>query len=259
MFTRRHCITALLAGATAHAARSVKVEKVFDSPGTGPNGMQATADGLWILDQQDNHAYLVSPNDGKVLRKLQTECDRGSGLAFDGEFLWLDSTYNCRILKIDAKTGKTLGNFPCPGSGPVKWPNARAAVKEKPDPVSGLYRPTAITGGHGMEWQNGKLWVAVPPSQQLYRIDTANGKFMVDFMFRTPGDRPHGLGWEGNNLWLADSNMQAFHKLDTANGKVLDTIQLAKGDPTPHGMTIWNGAMWFCDADTRAVCRISLR
>jgi streptogramin lyase len=257
MLTRRQCLTGLVATSVA-AARSAKVEKVFDSPGTGPNGMQATADGLWILDQQDNRAYLVSPRDGKVLRKLDTECDRGSGLAFDGEFLWLDSTYNCRILKIDAKTGKTLGTFPCPGSGPVKWPNARAAKPEIPNPVSGLYRPTSITGGHGMEWRNGKLWVAVPPSQQLYRIDPAN-KFMVDFMFRTPGDRPHGLGWQGNHLWLADSNLKAFHKLDTATGKVLDTIQLEAKDPTPHGMTIWDGGMWFCDADTRAVCRISLQ
>ena len=133
MITRRSCLGMFASGAAARgASRSVKVEKVFDSPGTGPNGMQATSEGLWILDQQDNRAYLVSPADGKVLRKLDTECDRGSGLTFDGESLWLDSTYNCRILKIDAKTGKTLGNFPCPGSGPVKWPNARSAKPEKP-------------------------------------------------------------------------------------------------------------------------------
>ena len=30
------------------------IEKVFDSPGPQPNGMQATEDGLWILDQQTN-------------------------------------------------------------------------------------------------------------------------------------------------------------------------------------------------------------
>ena len=255
----------MASAAASAAARAVKVEKVFDSPGTGPNGMQATAEGLWILDQQDNRAYLVSPNDGKVIRKLDTECDRGSGMTFDGENLWLDSTYNCRILKIDAKTGKTLGNYPCPGSGPVKWQNPRsgksskaAPVAAKPNPVSGLLRPTSITGGHGMEWQNGKLWVAVPPSQHLYRIDPAN-KFMVDFMFSTPGDRPHGLGWEGKYLWLADSNMGAFHKLDTETGKVQDAIKLRDEDPVPHGMTIWNGVMWYCDADTRAVCRIPLR
>ena len=28
-----------------------KVETVFDSPGPAPNGLQATREGLWIIDQ----------------------------------------------------------------------------------------------------------------------------------------------------------------------------------------------------------------
>ena len=34
-----------------------KVETVFKSPGPKPNGLQATEDGLWIMDQGDNHVY----------------------------------------------------------------------------------------------------------------------------------------------------------------------------------------------------------
>ena len=262
--------TAMAAPAAEIARRKAKVEIVFDSPGRQPNGMQATSEGLWMLDQGDNKVYLVSPKDGSVIRSMQTECDKGSGMTFDGEALWLNSTYNCRILKVDAQTGKTLGNYPCPGTGPVKWSNPRksarapggkapaanAAAPPKPDPVSGLTRPTAITGGHGMEYRDGKLWAAVPPAPMIYRIVPKT--FMVDFMFPTPGDRPHGLGWDGKYLWLADTNQNAFHKLDPETGKAVEMIQLTDNDPPPHGMTIWQGTMWWCDADSRAVCRLKL-
>src|SRR5580700_2309269 len=54
-----------------------KVETVFKSPGPKPNGLQATQDGLWIIDQgAGNRAYLVSYQDGKVLRGFDTETDR---------------------------------------------------------------------------------------------------------------------------------------------------------------------------------------
>ncbi|MCY4596550.1 MAG: hypothetical protein OXC19_17335, partial [Bryobacterales bacterium] len=49
--------------------RHAEVETVFDSPGPKPNGLQATAEGLWILDQGDNRAYLVDYASGKTIRK----------------------------------------------------------------------------------------------------------------------------------------------------------------------------------------------
>ena len=32
----------------------VKIEKMFDFPGLQPNGMQATEEGIWFLDQVSN-------------------------------------------------------------------------------------------------------------------------------------------------------------------------------------------------------------
>ena len=89
------------------------IEKVFDSPGPQPNGMQATEDGLWILDQQTNEAHLVS-YDGVVKKTLDTGSDRGSGITDTGDTLWLASTYSCEILSTDPESGKTLTSFETP-------------------------------------------------------------------------------------------------------------------------------------------------
>ncbi len=265
MSSRREFLAALAAPAFAAKlpTRTRKVETVFKSPGPKPNGLQATAEGLWILDQGDNHAYLVSYTDGKVLRNLNTDSKAGSGITFDGEAIWLASTYSREIIRADAKTGKTLAKFDCPGAGPVNWPNPRKSPLAKEPPATprvALAKPAApaqrvATGAHGLEWRDGKLWIAVPPAATVYRANPTDLK--IEYQFKTAGDRPHGLGWDGKWLWCADSNANCFHKYDPANGQVQELIQLTDNDPLPHGMTIWKGWMWYCD-DVGVVCKLKL-
>lgn len=240
--------------------RSAKVETVFRSPGPQPNGLQATADGLWILDQGDNHAYLVSYEHGKVLRDLKTDSVAGSGITFDGEALWLASTYSSEILRTDARTGRTLERHDTPGAGVVSWtaaearrsPLAKPALAVGPEPAPASRK---VTGAHGLEWRNGRLWVAVPPARQLYCLNPRT--WQIERQFPTPGNRPHGLGWQGKWLWLTESNDNAFYQLDPETGRAHAKIQLADTDPLPHGMTIWRDMLWYCD-DVGVVCRLKL-
>ncbi len=238
--------------------RHAEVETVFDSPGPKPNGLQGTAEGLWILDQGDNRAYLVDYASGKTLRELDTDTEAGSGITFDGNALWTASTYSREILKIDAHTGKTLRRFDSPGSGVVAWTTPRRSPLAPPAPAPANPQPRRsrnATGAHGMEWRDGKLWVSVPPAQQIYRIDP--GPFQIEKQFATAGNRPHGLGWEGRWLWCAESNDNAFYRFDPETGETDAKIQLADTDPLPHGMTIQAGWMWYCD-DVGVVCRLRL-
>ncbi len=246
--------------ATAPKARTANVETMFKTPGPKPNGLQATADGLWILDQGDNRAYLVEYEGGKVLRQLDTDTKSGSGITFDGKNIWTASTYSREILEIDAMSGKTIRRFDSPGSGVVKWKTSRRSPlappsKQAPAPSAAPSSRNA-TGAHGMEWRDGKLWVSVPPSQTIYRIDPT--KFVVEHQFPTAGDRPHGLGWEGDWLWCAESNANAFYRFDPQTGEIDSKIQLADSDPLPHGMTIRDGWMWYCD-DVGVVCRLNMQ
>lgn len=274
MLSRRTLLSfaALPAAASTPSRPAPKVETVFKSPGPKPNGLQATADGLWIIDQGDNHAYLVRYEDGKVLRDLSTEADRASGITFDGEALWLASTYSRELIRSDAKTGKTLRKYFTPGAGviyqrtgdpsgrssPLLKSAAPSPAPAKPQATSAR-RPTDPapgTGAHGLEWRDGKLWVAVPPSRTIYRIDPKS--WTVEHQFPTAGNRPHGIGWQGAYLWATDSNYNAFFKHDPESGKILEKLQLAESDPLPHGMTIWQNTLWYCD-DVGVVCKFALK
>jgi hypothetical protein len=299
---RRREFFALAAALPASALRGVetgkiparkagKVETVFKSPGPKPNGLQATSDGLWIIDQGDNRAYLVSYTDGKVLRAFDTEGDRASGITFYGDAIWIASTYSREIVQSQAMTGKTIAKHFTPGAGVIyrmvgdppsrssPLASASAAAQQPRESqqqgqglgsgqgsgqgqgVGGFQQGQVLgskalgTGAHGLEWREGKLWVAVPPSRTIYRINPKD--WIVELKFPTVGNRPHGIGWEGKWLWCADSNLNAFFKHDPETGEVVEKIQLADKDPLPHGMTIWQGMMWYCD-DVGVVCRLKM-
>ena len=260
--TRRE-VLALVSALPAFAkleVLSAEVTTMFDSPGPKPNGLQATDDGLWILDQGDNRAYLVDYSDGTVLRQLETETKAGSGITFDGSALWTASTYSREILKIDPQTGRTLARFDSPGSGVVAWTQSRRSPLAPPLNPTGAARQAPArrnaTGAHGMEWRAGKLWVSVPPAQMIYRIDPE--RFQIEKQFPTAGDRPHGLGWDGKWLWCVESNLNAVYRFDPETGETSAKIQLLDTDPLPHGMTIQDGWMWYCD-DVGIVCRLRLK
>ena len=100
----------------------------------------------------------------------------------------------------------------------------------------------------GIQTQDAKLWVAVPPARMIYRIDPKT--WMVEHMFPTVGYRPHGVGIEtpdARYLWESDTNMGAFFKRDMITGDVVDSIQLPEGSPFPHGMSVWKGYIYWTD------------
>jgi streptogramin lyase len=260
-----------------------KVEIVFKSPGPQPNGLQATKDGLWVMDQGPGNRAALVTYEGKVLRDFETETERSSGITYDGEALWIGSTYSREIVRCDARTGKALERHFTPGAGviykmagdppgrsspvpaqqrqtrPESGEGRRSRPQEKT--VGGFQQGELMgsralgTGAHGQEWREGKLWIAVPPSREVYRIDPKT--WVVENKFPTAGNRPHGIGWEGRYLWVTDSNLNAFFKHDPDTGEMIERIQLADSDPLPHGMTIHEGWLWYCD-DVGIICRLKL-
>ena len=261
--TRRALFAFTAATAAAEAASRVdparvrerkagKVETVFDSPVPAPNGLQATREGLWILDQGNgSRVCLVGYGRGEVLRSVETETEKSSGITCDGDTLWIGSTYSREIVRCSAATGKTIERHFTPGAGVIYRmsgdPPARGSplAKSRPRPaqpastaqVGGSQAGDVLgskalgTGAHGLEWRDGRLWFAVPPSREVYRVDPKT--WTVESKFPVAGNRPHGIGWEGRFLWVTDSNLNAFFKHDPETGQIIEKIQLADSDPRP--------------------------
>ncbi len=211
----------------------------WTAPGPQPNGLQAADDGLWLIDQTDDHLYKLAYEDGSTLARLPTETDRSSGVTEGGGHVWVASTYSARLYKL-GYDGRTVEHYDTPGKGVVKFGNRDSSI---------------ITGAHGMEWVDDEnMWVAVPPAQTIYLMDPSTMR--VKRSIPTPGARPHGIFLHEGELWCADTAMRKVHRLDPENGDVLGEMDVP--DPEVHGMTLHEGHIWFCCAETRRVCTIAL-
>lgn len=233
MLTRRECLTLLIAAALRtkdHPLRAAKVVRLYRSPESHPNALEATPEGLWVGEQVSDIAYLLDWRTGKVLRKVETESSNTSGMAYGGGYLWMAANGRAQrrsvrpadansgtILKIEGSTGKTAARFPVPGGG----------------------------GVHGLVWAKDSLWITSLARRSLTRMD-AEGRVLHSIPVTL--ERAHGLGWDGRAIWCMFSNDRVIHRLDPNDGQVLEVVQLAASDPDPHGMTWYKTKLYYCDA-----------
>jgi hypothetical protein len=255
--------------------RAGKVEIAFKSPTPRPNGLQATPEGLWIIDQgPGSRASLVRYSDGSVIRSFETDTVRPSGITFDGTAIWIGSTFSYENVRCDATTGVVLERRPTPGCttyamagdppprrSPLAPPPAaappRPATPAAPAPPRLTQAPhLRFQGAHGQEWRDGRLWTTSTSSRSIYELDAAT--WTVRRVLPTPGPRPHGLAWEGRYLWHNDGDLNAFFKYDLDTNRIVETIRLADSDPLSHGLTIQGDTLWYCD-DVGVICRMSLK
>ena len=197
---------------------------LWKTPGPQPNGLQATEDGLWVMDQADNQIYLLDYN-GNTLQIWPTRANHSSGITLDDRGgIWVASTFTYEIICYDRESGKERAAFPTP-----------------PGDRSG--------GPHGMEYRDGALWFNVPVTNQIFRVDPGSGE--ITHSIPGHGNRLHGMAWEGDALWCVDTNKRVVFKLNPEDGDILDAVGVSQ--PEPHGMTRWQDQFWFCDANTREV------
>ncbi len=219
---------------------TVRTERVtaqvrWYTPCPQPNGLQAVDEGVWVIDQKDHplRALLLDWQDGHELRSFPTETNHSSGITWDGEHVWIASTFPPIELFQYSADGKELRRLPTPGA------NERS-------------------GAHGLEWIDGKLWVTVPPSATTYQLDPETGRVLKQFP--APGKRPHGLAWDGKLLWVAETTLRTItgYTLDGEPRRVLELEPGPVEGPDPHGLTFYQGDLWYCDAATRAMCTIAI-
>jgi outer membrane protein assembly factor BamB len=230
-----------------------RVEKLYRVTGSKePNDLQFVAEGLWVLDQVDqptNKAFLVKPEDGTVLREIQTEALHASGITYGNGALWIGSTKGRnaqdppRTLKVDPRTGKTLKSWITPGSGLY----GRMSVERGDTP----------SGAHGLKWVDGKYWMAVPAANKVFLMEPETGEIVRSIPAPGTTPRTHGMAVDKGMLWVINSDDRAIFKLDPKDGTVVAKIQLGKEDPAPHGLDIDSrGTLWYCDAASSWICRI---
>ena len=94
-----------------------KIEDMWLTPGTRPNGLQAAEDGLWVISADDgSHLYKLDYETGEAMLDVPTETYRSSGLTVGGGHVWVASTHSSRLYKLN-EDGSTVEFYEPPGTG----------------------------------------------------------------------------------------------------------------------------------------------
>ena len=210
---------------------NVKLHTTLAPPATMPNGLQATDDGLWMIDQATEEIRLLDAG-LNLVRTIPSPTENASGITVGGGYFWTGSnapataryprpgdTRAPAILKCDLETGRVVQRFPTPDGG----------------------------GIHGLEWVDGLLWITAFRPKAMTLVDPDD--FRVLRTVEVPHDRPHGLAWDSDGMWMAHTGLKLIVKYHAETGEELDRIQYPEDAPAPHGLTKWNGELWSCDAN----------
>ena len=114
--------------------------------------------------------------------------------------------------------------------------------------VSHRQIPLGGGGCHGVEYVNGKLWIAALRLRGILRVDAKTWE--PEFLIPYAVPRAHGVAWDHGAIWMVTGDEQGagLIKYDAESGRVLETVRLAESDPDPHGLALHDGVLYSCDA-----------
>jgi hypothetical protein len=222
------------------------------------NGIAAAPEGFWLVEQKENGgpnstwrykdgtplaaysdlhetAWLVDDK-GAIKKTVVCESRNTSGLAYGGGYLWLGSNSGGHngVAQVDMN-GKTVSHRQVP------------------------FGPADDGGGiHGLDYVNGKLWIASLRLRCLVKIDPIT--WIPEWMLPMPAQfsRYHGCAYDTSNdtmLIVMGSESSGYAnaqtgiaRLDGKTGALVEIIDFAPNTADPHGLTFKDGKLISCDA-----------
>jgi hypothetical protein len=140
--------------------------------------------------------------------------DFPTGLAWDGERLWLADRDADWLYALDPVSGSRVDSVRCPAFSPT-----------------------------GLAYGDGCLWVSGYYDRRIYRVDLGSRE-VVD-VISAPSSEAYGLAWYAGDLWAVDAAAGEIVKLDTRDGTTLRAIK--SPSRTAHGLAADETYLWVSD------------
>ncbi len=221
---------------------------------------------VWVLLTL-SWGFLLAEEKGVV--KVIPAPDFPYGLAFDGTYLWVGTSYanssGDAIWKVDPSDGSVVGSIPIPF--PYQFYKVKALAYDghylwvfedisgtdkffKVDPVTGAVLKSFDSPVNnyvgGMAYADGYLWIsqyyaASPPRDILIKMDTTG--VPVDTIMAV-GEQPMGVAFDGQFIWCAEdtgygSSRQEIYQYDPVAGVYTGQF-IRNPDDSPRDMA-WDG------------------
>jgi DNA-binding beta-propeller fold protein YncE len=157
---------------------------------------------------------IITAVPGDILHSIPVPATCPTGLAWDGNFLWVADRKTDTLYQVDPADGSVIKSIP----SPAFWPM-------------------------GLTWDGMYLWNADIGEEVLYKIDPESGQ--VVFSISTPCPSPRGLAYDGNNLWLCDDTEDKIYRVSPEDGTIISSFPSPSSNPT--GLSYDGQYLWVAD------------
>jgi len=186
-------------------------------------GVTYDGQNVWFAAGDKLNAF--DPASGATLRTIDVATSAGT--AFDGRHLF--QIAGDRIQKIDPKTGRVLGTIPAPSG----------------------------SGGSGLTWAEGTLWVGHYRDRKIHQVDPQTGAIIRTIesnRFVT------GVTWVDGELWHAtwEDKQADLRRVDPRTGEVLETLEMPPGVEV-SGLESDGTDQFFCGGGSSGKVRVVRR
>ncbi len=221
---------------------------------------------------------LISNSTGtEIIESFATPKNNPTGLAWDGEYLWLahDQGYDKGLItKIDPNNGNVLGSFPTPGNDPkgLAWGDGYLWIIDQQDSKYKIFKIDPKNNGKivdydslnalkinrpiGLAYGGNHLWVIDGEDKKIYNIDLLEQTYSP---INSPTSYPTDLAWDGSNLYIGSENYnrEVIYKMNPAT-KVSEKIDLPGENPSIFGLT-WDGNyLWMIDNNAGIIYKLKI-
>jgi sugar lactone lactonase YvrE len=178
-----------------------------------------------------------------------------TGMAFDGDLLWVADYKEDKLFRIDTETGRVLGAIPSPGFWPMGlafdgthlWNvdgKARKIYKVDPKYVTVLTTIGAPSRDpEGLAWDGKTLWVSDAKSRKIMKIDLSDGTAVRTLT--APAKSSNGLAFDGRYLWTSDRTMDEIYMVEPDRGEVI--LMIDAPGPYSRGLAFDGENLWNVD------------
>jgi sugar lactone lactonase YvrE len=192
---------------------------------------------------------------GQVSQELPAPCASATGLAWDGEHLWVSDWKEAKAFKVNPATGEVLESIelPCSRTEDIAYADGYLFICDATRPL--IYKLDLATGvvvksypapaaaPSALAWDGKCLWLADRGSDTIYKLNPFDGT-TLDY-FPSPAGDTEGLTWDGKYLWAADRVRDELYMLSPVDGTVIMVVH--SPGPYPTGLAFDGKSLWNVD------------
>lgn len=216
-------------------AYSGEVTKSFNTQGNFATGICFDGTNIWQADRQTDKIYCINPQNGALIREIESPAYWPMGLAWDGKYLW-NADFRGRTDKSEDRDGMIF----------------------KIDPTNGTILQTLRAPSRspkGLTWDGKYLWCVDDVADKIIQFSTVDGTTIHSFA--SPAKDPKGITFDGKYLWVSDRSTKEIYMIDPHTGYVIVIIDAPAN--YPHGLAFYKNKLWVADQEENKIYELKVR